>query len=41
MRRITFANGDVLEVEPDPQYEGWNFWHPNGVLGQPAGGGFI
>src|ERR1700733_15140004 len=29
--RITFANGDVLGGSPDPQYEGWNFWHPNGV----------
>jgi len=36
-----FTNGNRLHVEPDPQYEAWGFWFPDGGwLGQPAGSGF-
>jgi hypothetical protein len=38
---LTFTNGANLRIDPDPQYEGWNLWWPNGQLGQPAGGGFV
>jgi hypothetical protein len=37
---ITFTNGRRLEVEPDPEFEGWNLFSPNELLGQPAGGDF-
>ena len=39
--RISFSGGRSIEVPPDPQYEGWNLWAPDGVLGQPAGVGFV
>jgi Family of unknown function (DUF6188) len=39
--RLTFTNGYRLQIDPDPQYEGWTLWSADGsVLSQPAGGGF-
>ena len=37
--QIDFADGKSLEVQPDPQYEGWNFWIAGVRYGQIAGGG--
>jgi Family of unknown function (DUF6188) len=40
--RVRFDDGSSIEVLPDPKYEGWNLWTPDGgVLGQPAGVGFV
>jgi hypothetical protein len=39
--RISFSDSQRLEVEPDPQFEGWNFYSSDGHLGQRAGGGLF
>jgi hypothetical protein len=40
--RIRFTDESSIEVLRDPKYEGWNLFAPDGgVLGQPAGGGFV
>jgi hypothetical protein len=37
--RINFSDGRSLEVQPDPQFEGWNFTIAGVRYGQVAGGG--
>lgn len=39
--RIALSNGCTIEVPPDPRFEGWNFYSPEGNLGQTAGGGLF
>jgi hypothetical protein len=37
--RVDFTDGKSLEVQPDAQYEGWNFSIAGVRYGQTAGGG--
>ena len=38
---ITFTDGKSLEVQPDPQYEGWHFYVGGVRYGQVPSGGLM